>query len=481
MRVFVFVSVLTWHSCCESQCHTAGEARNTIIFQLYFPIVTDRVLSTGAAGGTTAMPELPEQRVGEQQHSPAALIYAALLHNKLSIEEGFGVFDQDQDSKLSFEDVRESCRLLELGVPDDAVRQFHQRATVGGEFLDLQGWKQVLSAPEGLDAVLELRGLNASELPPVTAALSVQEMLNIVKTALSYNSLTLEDGFHSFDVDQDGKISLPDLEAAVSQLQLGISVADVRILHAQFDHKRTDFVELVSWVTLLGSADGESILMSRGITTQQSMGTQGDSAFDTTGENTSRPIDVLAATLSYNSLCAADGYDAFDTDEDGKVLLNDLFFSVAHLQMDIADADVKTLFASLEDRTDAGFISKEAWVQAVTSANTSDILKSRGVSTAPVTLTESVQKALNTIAAALVFNNLNPEEGYDSFDADEDTRVSLSDLQSAVIQLQLDISEQDSKSLFESLDAGKTGFIPKEVWIEVMNRGRFEVARNGCS
>ena len=80
-----------------------------------------------------------------------------------------------------------------------------------------------------------------------------------------------------------------------------------------------------------------------------------------------------------------------------------------------------------------------------------------------------------------MFNNLNPEEGYDSFDADEDTRVSLSDLQSAVIQLQLDISEQDSKSLFESLDAGKTGFIPKEVWIEVMNRGRFEVARNGCS
>ena len=63
-----------------------------------------------------------------------------------------------------------------------------------------------------------------------------------------------------------------------------------------------------------------------------------------------------------------------------KFQLNDLFFSVAHLQMDIADADVKTLFASLEDTTDAGFISKEAWVQAVTSANTSDILKSRGVS-----------------------------------------------------------------------------------------------------
>jgi len=38
------------------------------------------------------MPEL--EPLGEQQHLPAALIYAALLHNKLGVEEGFSVFDQ---------------------------------------------------------------------------------------------------------------------------------------------------------------------------------------------------------------------------------------------------------------------------------------------------------------------------------------------------------------------------------------------------
>jgi hypothetical protein len=38
------------------------------------------------------MPELLSAEDG-QQHSPAALIYAALLHNKLPVEDGFFNFD----------------------------------------------------------------------------------------------------------------------------------------------------------------------------------------------------------------------------------------------------------------------------------------------------------------------------------------------------------------------------------------------------
>jgi hypothetical protein len=86
----------------------------------------------------------------------------------------------------------------------------------------------------------------------------------------------------------------------------------------------------------------------------------------------------------------------------------------------------------------------------------------------------NVQKTLDTTAAALVFNELSPAEGYDAFDADADGHVILSDLQSAVNGLKLDISEQDSKSLFESLDAGKTGFIPRGVWVESIKKAKPE-------
>jgi Ca2+-binding EF-hand superfamily protein len=416
-------------------------------------------------------PEAPQSAPpGAAEHSPAALIYAALLHNKLPLEEGFAVFDLDQDEKLSVQDVFQSCESLQLDISEAAIRQFLLSATGGGEFLDLQGWKQVLSAPPGLDAVLLSRGISTSDLPAAPAPLSVQEMLNIVKAALSYNGLTVEDGFHSFDVDQDGRISLADLETAVSKLQLGMSAADVRALHLQLDQNKTTLVELESWVALVGSADGETILMSRGVTTQQSLGTQGDGALYTAAEGASEPINVLAATLRYINLSPEQGYDAFDTDEDGKVSLQDLQASVSQLQMGIAEADIRALFASLEHAVDKGFIDKQAWVRAINDADTADILKSRGISTEPVS--ENVQTAINTIAAALAFNQLSPEDGYDAFDADEDGQVSLSDLQSAVTQLQLEISEQDSTSLFESLDADKTGFIPKAAWLRAMAGAR---------
>ena len=87
---------------------------------------------------------------------------------------------------------------------------------------------------------------------------------------------------------------------------------------------------------------------------------------------------------------------------------------------------------------------------------------------------DPAQEAINTIAAALIFNELSPEDGYDAFDADEDGQVSLSDLQSAVTQLQLEISEQNSASLFESLDADKTGFIPKAAWLEAIAGAKTE-------
>lgn len=179
-------------------------------------------------------------------------------------------------------------------------------------------------------------------------------------------------------------------------------------------------------------------------------------------------VDVLAATLSFNQMSPEEGYEAFDGDGDGKVSLDDLRQAVAQLQMGIADADIRVLFSSLEDAAQSGYINQKAWVQAINSANTSDILKSRGVPTAPAPVSENVQMAIDTIAAALVFNELSHDEGYDAFDADEDGQVSLSDLQSAVKQLQLDMSEENSTCLFNSLVPSKIGFINREAWVQAM-------------
>ena len=117
----------------------------------------------------------------------------------------------------------------------------------------------------------------------------------------------------------------------------------MRVLHSHLDKHATGFVELDSWVLFVGKADGDSILMSRGVTTKQSLGDQGDSAIqlhclpgpqggggidrvlqstsseNISSENTSWPIDELAATVTFNAMSPEEDYKVFDRDTDGKV------------------------------------------------------------------------------------------------------------------------------------------------------------------
>ena len=120
---------------------------------------------------------------------------------------------------------------------------------------------------------------------------------------------------------------------------------------------------------------------------------------------------------------------------------------------------------------------KEGGVDVKLRGLTSEGLRTGTTDGAPKTEPASavdVQAAVNTIAAALIFNGLNPEDGYDAFDADEDGQVSLKDLQNAVKTLSLEIAEEDSKRLFETLDTGKNGFIAREAWVEAMSDANTE-------
>eukprot|EP00961_Rhodomonas_salina_P265983 3595250-Rhodomonas_salina.4 len=50
-------------------------------------------------------------------------------------------------------------------------------------------------------------------------------------------------------------------------------------------------------------------------------------------------VDIVAASLAYNNLSAADGYDAFDDDMDGVVSLTDLRTAVELLQLNLEEAE----------------------------------------------------------------------------------------------------------------------------------------------
>eukprot|EP00961_Rhodomonas_salina_P216552 2925359-Rhodomonas_salina.1 len=179
------------------------------------------------------MPEAPSQQqpVAAQSHPTAAIIAATLLHNKLSLQEGLEAFDQgpqadvaagvqDQDGRLSLDDMVSSSHDYHLDLNDEQIKQFHDGLRDESGFIQLHAWRTALEEPEGLDDVLASRGIKARP--------TLAEMLNMIAASLTFNNLSIEDGFDAFDNDGDGQISPNDLQAAVRQLQLDMNEEDVR-------------------------------------------------------------------------------------------------------------------------------------------------------------------------------------------------------------------------------------------------------------
>ena len=57
-------------------------------------------------------------------------------------------------------------------------------------------------------------------------------------------------------------------------------------------------------------------------------------------------------------------------------------------------------------------------------------------------LATTVDEAANMLAAALIYNELSPAEGFDVLDIDEDGKISLADLRSAAATLALNIADE---------------------------------------
>jgi len=79
-----------------------------------------------------------------------------------------------------------------------------------------------------------------------------------------------------------------------------------------------------------------------------------------------------------------------------------------------------------------------------------------------------VLAAIDTIAAVVHFNRVSLEESYEAFDTDEDERLSLLDLQTAVHMLGIDIHDDTVRDLYAALDPAGLGYIPGDVWSDMI-------------
>jgi Ca2+-binding EF-hand superfamily protein len=247
-------------------------------------------------------------------------------------------------------------------------------------------WLRVISIGRG-EAVLQSLGVTAgdigeassgtveptqagaeesSESAPNAITDRLRDSIDIVAAALKYNSLSVDEGYDAFDIDEDGRVSFEDLKNAIGQLSINMSEEAMTELYEHLGGGAQGYVMRQDWVRIISTGRGGEVLKSMGVDTVENATNQGADTNDS-GDNTSRlrnSIDVVAAALNYNSLSVKDGYDAFDIDEDGQVSLEDLENVVSHLKLNLSVEAINELYEHLGGQKD-GSVSRDEWQRVI--------------------------------------------------------------------------------------------------------------------
>ena len=424
-------------------------------------------------------------------------IAAILRYNDYDTESGFDAFDVDEDGFLSLDDLRQSVADLQLQIQDaDILEVFDTLGPNQGGKVSRESWVRVMESADGSE-LLRSRGVildgDGGNMPRAGVAQgdgvssTVQNTADIIAAALAYNKLTADEGYDSFDVDQDGVLSYLDLEKAAEILRLDVNAQDLQAFWAYMTPGSSREIERSLWVNVITSARASDVLKSRGVATDPEASSQDAETSHpakprpVNSEQVQKAIDTVAAALKYNNLDFDQGYESFDADEDGQLSQQDLETSIQDLQLDLDAASAIALFRHLDPES-IGFIRLENWRAALETAEADTVLRSRGVITsegvvhnnfARADVPQSLQDAIDVVAAALVYNEISIEDGFDTFDADEDGVLSLADMKQVVQTLQLEITEESVEALFNFL-LKDSASITLSRWVEVMSTANSE-------
>ena len=393
---------------------------------------------------------------------------------------------QDEDGKVSEEDLVGFCRDLQLGCPDDDVRAFAKSLdTESTGYIEQSAWTRALQEAELLsESVLETRGISSAGTSTPGPATRADESatLDIAATdglakdvdtaadqlaaALVYNELTLEDAFEVLDIDEDSRISMEDLRAAAGSMDLKIEEDALIALHKAMDERSNGLIELDAWCTFLKGRNTADVLRSRGVDERQlsvssrvvvpeSAGVVVpgvvvpvpllQDAYGTANaesKSMQNVSDLIAALLDYNSLSNREGFEAFDVDEDDFVSLSDLLHSAASMNVDASEEHLTAWF-QFHNKSGSGLMTDGEWSAAMDSSNPTDVLASRGV---VLVLEPAVQQRAGEMQEEAGSDGSTVAKAYMAADIDS----AASELAAA-----LRYNDMDLRSGFEALDVDK--------------------------
>ena len=205
-------------------------------------------------------------------------------------------------------------------------------------------------------------GVNTSAPSSATAIKSEIEVVSdTIAALLDYNQLDPRGGFEAFDVDEDDLVSMQDLHTAAESLALLVEPQHLESWFQRFNTSGSGRMTEEEWAIAIQTSDPAAVLASRGVILSAGAGQGGgdvaapgggeaegekpaNGAAVAVSEDATKTSDStrveeaaaqLAAALRYNGLSLDDGFSAVDTDDDGKIVLDDMRAAAEQLGLQV--------------------------------------------------------------------------------------------------------------------------------------------------
>ena len=281
----------------------------------------------------------------------------------------------------------------------------------------------------------------------LSLALDVVTAMNAIAATLRVNSLSPDDAYDEFDDDRDGRLSMSDLKAANSILDMDLSEENLRALFLLLDPLKEGYIRQEQWTKSFALATGvDDLLRSRGCDHRGiPISPRAD---DMVAE--AKPNDFsnkICALIMYNGLSSDLAFQEFDFDCDGKLCLADVKAAAAEYLPGTTAHEVERWH---EVHAKEGAINLTEWTKMIQGSDGTAVLRSRGVvfnSEGPCNVSSQSQARAddmvaeakpndfsNKICALIMYNGLSSDLAFQEFDFDCDGKLCLADVKAAAAE-----------------------------------------------
>ena len=347
-------------------------------------------------------------------------IEMGLKSSKIGILQAFESLDRSKTGKITREDFSKVLQTLNFGLNydeisvlwDDLPKEFNGNAdyTSFCRYFE-SSWHQTGSIP-----------VQSREMP------SLGEVRQRIMGTLRSNGRSPLAVFQSQDGNRDGYLSVTEFNAALGELRVGLSEADVAVLTTAADRRKEGRVSLEDWLKLLDPKNS--------------------------------PMDVFRRLARDSKLEIRDIFLGFDQNRDGTITTSEFQTAMQRLNLGLTMEEIGEIMAIMDKNRD-GRISYNELLSGLETQKTSTTPRPAQTVAAERTVPDPNQSidSLKEVVTAIASSGMDLAAAFKVFDKNGDGFISREELGRVFIDMKLGLSRDQILKIQERVDKNRDGKI----------------------